>query len=138
MLQQMKGMNPPLVSRRGAPSKLNVIARAIAPQRGERFADDREVLRLFGVHPETKVREVWVEGKLASFAPAGLGIPGKPALPVYLLKRGGDEAAASCCDMDRWYDMPSYVSLEPDPMADFIYALEMQPRSCSSCSPSSS
>ena len=32
MLQQMEGMNPPLVSRRGAPPKLNVIACAIALQ----------------------------------------------------------------------------------------------------------
>ena len=29
-----------------------------------------------------------MDGKLADFAPAGLGVPGEAALPVYLLERG--------------------------------------------------
>lgn len=110
VIQQMKEMEPPLLPRRGQPPKPNVVACAIALHRGERFADDREAQRLFGVHPETNVRKVWVDGKLAAFAPAGLGVPGEPALPVYLLERDGDAVGAS--SSDRWYEMPSYVSFE--------------------------
>ena len=88
VIQQMKEMEPPLISRRGQPPKPNIVACALALQRGERFSDDREALRLFGAHPETKVREEWVDGKLAQFAPAGLATPGEQALPAYLLERG--------------------------------------------------
>ena len=72
---------------RTASAKPNVVACAIALRRGERFSDDREALRRFGAHPETKVRELCVEGKLAAFAPAGMATAG-PALPTYLLERG--------------------------------------------------
>ena len=113
VIQQMKEMEPPLLSRRGAPPKPNVVACAIALQRGERFANDREALQLFGAHPETKVREVWVDGHLAKFAPAGIGT-GDPALPVYLLERGEAGQARSGRDggHNEWYDVPSYLCLE--------------------------
>ena len=99
VIQQMKQMKPPLLAKR-APAQPNVVACALALQRGEHFADDRAALRLFGAHPETKVQELWVNGKLAQFAPAGVGM-GTPglALPAYLLERGEsaerDERAAA-------------------------------------------
>ena len=52
---------------------------------GEQFTDDRAALRLFKAHPETKIRETWIQ-KLDQFAPAGFGTTG-PALPAYLLNR---------------------------------------------------
>ena len=95
VIWQMKAMEPPLMPRRGQPPKPNVVACALTLQRGEHFADDRAALRLFGVHPETKVRELWVDGKLAHFAPAGIGVPGEPALPHYLLERSEDSSSSS-------------------------------------------
>ena len=88
MIRMMKERVPPIVPRRGQPPKANVVACAIAMYRGERFESDSTALELFGVAPRTDVRAVWVDGKLAEFAPGGLGIPGEPALPVYLLDRG--------------------------------------------------
>ena len=93
VIQQMKAADPPLLSKR-APARPEVVACAIALWRGERFANDRAALRLFGAHPETKIREAWV-GKLDAFAPAGFGTPG-PALPTYLLDR--DELLRSRAD----------------------------------------
>ena len=87
MLNMMKDRDPPIVPRRGQPPKPNVVACAIALYRGEVFESDAEALRLFGVPRTTDVRGVWVDGKLSDFAPAGLGTPGEPALPVYLLDR---------------------------------------------------
>ena len=72
----MRSMEQPLLGAR-APAKANVVACAIALLRGERFDDDRQALRLFGAHPETKVRELWVDGKLASFIAAGGALPSK-------------------------------------------------------------
>ena len=80
----MKDADPPQLAKR-APAKPNVVACAIALWRGESFTDDRAALRLFGVHPETKIREAWIR-KLDQFAPAGSGTAG-PALPTYLLDR---------------------------------------------------
>ncbi len=45
VIQQMKKLEPPLISRRGQPPKPNIVACALALQRGERFSDDREALR---------------------------------------------------------------------------------------------
>ena len=103
VIQQMRLMVPPLVVRRGQPPKPNVVACALALQRGERFNDDREALRLFGAHPETKVREEWVDGKLAEFAPAGVGVAGEPSLPNYLLDRGSEAPSDA---------LPWYIDLE--------------------------
>ena len=88
VIHMMKEREPPIVPRRGQPPKPNVVACAIAMYRGERFESDASALKLFGVAPDTKVRGVWVDGKLAEIAPAGLGTPGEPALPTYLLDRG--------------------------------------------------
>ena len=78
----MRSMEQPLLGAR-APAKANVVACAIALLRGERFDDDRQALRLFGAHPETKVRELWVDGKLA----------GAPEL----MRRRRQGAAAAAC-----------------------------------------
>jgi hypothetical protein len=92
VIQMMKERVPPIVPRRGQPPKLNIVACAIAMSRGERFESDAHALQLFGVAPRTEVRKLWVEGKLAELAPAGLGVPGEPALPAYLLDRGKPSA----------------------------------------------
>ena len=42
------------------PVELELQAGSRTLQRGEQFDDDRQALRLFGAHPETKVRELWV------------------------------------------------------------------------------
>ena len=76
----------PILAKR-APAKPNVVACAIAMNRGERFESDAKALEVFGVAPRTEVRAVWVDGHLAELAPAGLGTPGEPALPTYLLGR---------------------------------------------------
>ena len=102
VIQQMKNADPPILPRRGQPPKANVVACAIALSRGEQFKDDRAALRLFGAHPETKVREDWVNGKLNQFAPAGFNTHGPP-LPSYLLERS--EATNSM-------EAPSYVNVE--------------------------
>ena len=101
VIQQMKDTDPPILPRRGQPPKVNVVACAIALSRGEQFKDDRSALRLFGAHPETKVREDWVNGKLHQFAPAGFSTPGTP-LPTYLIERS--EAASRM-------EAPSYVDV---------------------------
>ena len=124
VIKQMKQMEPPLISRRGQPPKPNIVACALALQRGERFSDDREALRLFGAHPETKVREEWVNGKLAQFAPAGLSTAGEQALPAYLLNRGeahtASESALPYLDMqalrERW--CPSQAALDSEEAAE--------------------
>ena len=90
VIKQMKEADPPLLARR-APAKPNVVACAIALWRGEQFADDRAALRIFGAHPETKIREAWVS-KLNEFAPAGFGTAG-PAQPAYLLDPRAGRAA---------------------------------------------
>ena len=92
MIQMMKERVPPVVPRRGQPPKPHVVACAIAMSRGERFESDAHALQLFGVAPRTEVRTLWVEGKLVELAPAGLGVPGEPALPAYLLDRGKPSA----------------------------------------------
>jgi hypothetical protein len=92
VIQMMRDRAPPIVPRRGQPPKPHVVACAIAMSRGEPFESDTQALQLFGVAMDTKVRRDWVEGKLAELAPAGLGTPGEPALPAYLLDRA--EAAA--------------------------------------------
>ena len=73
VIQQMKDAVPPIQPRRGQPPKPNVVACAIALSRGEQFKDDREALRLFGAHPETKVREEWIDGKTPGEIAAGQG-----------------------------------------------------------------
>jgi hypothetical protein len=88
VIHMMKDRDPPIVPRRGQPPKPNVVACAIALYRGEVFESDAEALRLFGVPRTTDVQGLWVRGKLADFAPAGLGLPGEPTRPVYLLERG--------------------------------------------------
>ena len=90
VVKQMKAAE--LLAKNARPSP-NVVACAIALWRGEPFADDRSALRLFGAHPETKVRKMAWFGKLNEFAPAGFGTPG-PALPAYLLERGEPSAEA--------------------------------------------
>ena len=89
VISMLKGpwREPPILAKR-APAKPNVVACAIAISRGEHFESEAKALELFGVAPDTKVRAVWVEGHLAELAPAGLGTPGEPALPTYLLGRG--------------------------------------------------
>ena len=89
MIAMMKASchDPPILAKR-APAKPNVVACAIAMSRGEKFGSDAKALELFGVAPDTKVRVLWVEGKLAELYPAGMGKPGEPALPAYLLDRG--------------------------------------------------
>ena len=103
VIQTMKDRDPPLLAR-NARANPNVVACAIALQRGEQFDDDRQALRLFGAHPETKVRELWVDDKLANFAPAGMATEG-PALPSFLLERGERSTVQSS-------DVPSHVGPE--------------------------
>ena len=55
VVKQMKAAE--LLAKNARPSP-NVVACAIALWRGEPFADDRSALRLFGAHPETKVRKM--------------------------------------------------------------------------------
>ena len=86
VIRQMKEAEPPILSRRGAPPKPNVVACAIALYRGEVFESDADALRIFGAAETTMVRRDWVEDKLARFAPAGFNTPGEP-LPSYLLDR---------------------------------------------------
>ena len=74
VIRQMKEAEPPILSRRGAPPKPNVVACAIALYRGEVFESDADALRIFGAAETTMVRRDWVEDKLARFAPAGASI----------------------------------------------------------------
>ena len=74
MIRAMRAAEPPLLART-APVKVNVVACAIALRRGELFASDRKALLLFGAHPDSNVRTLWVDGKLAEFAAAGLELP---------------------------------------------------------------
>ena len=76
-----------------APAKPNIVACAIAMSRGERFETDAKALQVFGIKPRTEVRTLWL-GKLAEFAPGGIGSPGEPSLPAYLLER---EQVRACC-----------------------------------------
>ena len=78
VIRQMKEAEPPILSRRGAPPKPNVVACAIALYRGEVFESDADALRIFGAAETTMVRRDWVEDKLARFAPAGFNTPGEP------------------------------------------------------------
>ena len=112
MIRMMKERVPPIVPRRGQPPKANVVACAIAMYRGERFESDSTALELFGVAPRTDVRAVWVDGKLAEFAPAGLGIPGEPALPVYLLDRC--EAATAQQQQQQQQEQEQQQQSEPE------------------------
>ena len=121
IIDQMRKMDPPLVTRMGQPPKPNVVACAIALSRKEQFKrGDAEAKERFGVAPNTDVRGVWVEGKLATFAPAGFAPVGHggPPLPTFLLDRldhGG--AAASSGDAGlppHWWAMgyvPTYVDV---------------------------
>ena len=112
VIRMMKERVPPIVPRRGQPPKANVVACAIAMYRGERFESDSTALELFGVAPRTDVRAVWVDGKLAEFAPAGLGIPGEPALPVYLLDRC--EAATAQQQQQQQQEQEQQQQSEPE------------------------
>ena len=105
VIRQMKEAEPPILSRRGAPPKPNVVACAIALYRGEVFESDADALRIFGAAETTMVRRDWVEDKLARFAPAGFNTPGEP-LPSYLL----DRPKGSTTGFDP--ELPSYVHLE--------------------------
>ena len=105
VIRQMKEAEPPILSRRGAPPKPNVVACAIALYRGEVFESDADALRIFGAAETTMVRRDWVEDKLARFAPAGFNTPGEP-LPSYLLDR--PEGSTTGFDPE----LPSYVHLE--------------------------
>ena len=91
MIRMMKARNPPILATR-ASAQPKVVACAIAMSRGERFESEARALQIFGVAPDTKVRKLWVNGHLKDFAPAGLGVPGEPSLPFYLLERGEPDA----------------------------------------------
>ena len=85
-----------------------MVACAIAMSRREQF----EARKLFRAGPNTDVRGVWVEGKLATFAPAGfapVGHGGAP-LPTFLLDRGG--AAARNVPSYVARNVPSYLDLD--------------------------
>jgi len=113
VIDQMKKTDPPLLSRIGQPPKPNVVACAIAMSRREQFkGGDAEAKKLFRVGPNTDVRGVWVEGKLATFAPAGfapVGHGGAP-LPTFLLERG--DAAARNVPSYITRNLPSYLDLD--------------------------
>ena len=109
VIRQMKEAEPPILSRRGAPPKPNVVACAIALYRGEVFESDADALRIFGAAETTMVRRDWVEDKLARFAPAGFNTPGEP-LPSYLLDRPAGSTRCSTTGFDP--ELPSYVHLE--------------------------
>jgi len=115
VLQQMRQSMPPILPPKGQPPNPKVVACAIALQRGEKFKNDRQALRLFGAHPETKVRDVWVDGYLSQFAPAGFNTSGD-ALPTYLLDREKPDASPSYPEYLEPQDVPSYVSM------DFLHA----------------
>ena len=105
VIRQMKEAEPPILSRRGAPPKPNVVACAIALYRGEVFESDADALRIFGAAETTMVRRDWVEDKLARFAPAGFNTPGE-LLPSYRLDR--PEGSTTGFDPE----LPSYVHLD--------------------------
>lgn len=105
VIDEMRRTDPPLVARMGQPPKPNVVACAIAMSRKEQFeGGDVEAKQLFRVGPNTDVRGVWVEGKLAIFAPAGFAPApdGRAPLPTFLLDRGSAAARHG----------PSYVDLD--------------------------
>ena len=113
VIRQMKEAEPPILSRRGAPPKPNVVACAIALYRGEVFESDADALRIFGAAETTMVRRDWVEDKLARFAPAGASIlqaSRLEPLPSYLLDRPAGSTRCSTTGFDP--ELPSYVHLE--------------------------
>ena len=105
VIDEMRKTDPPLVTRMGQPPKPNVVACALALSRKEQFKrGDAEAKERFGVGPKTDVRGVWVEGKLATLAPAGFApVPvGGAPLPTFLLDR---RSAAG-------RHVPSYIDLD--------------------------
>ena len=106
---------PPRGSR-GQPPKPNVVACAIALSRGERFESDDQALELFGVGSKTKVRSVWVDVKLAKFAPAGLPTPGEEPLPTYLIERREPACAAAPSPARAFEDAACHVRSRGEPL----------------------
>ena len=69
-IEDMKAapVEPPILSSRGRPPHTNIVACAIAFQRGEVFDSDEEAFRQFGVPERCDVRRIWVNDKLAKLA----------------------------------------------------------------------
>ena len=69
-IEDMKAapVEPPILSSRGRPPRANIVACAIAFQRGEVFDSDEEAFRQFGVPERYEVRRIWVNDKLARLA----------------------------------------------------------------------
>merc|ERR1711865_691359 len=69
-IEEMKNapVQPPILSDRGRPPSTNIVACAMALQRGEPFDSDAEAFRQFGVPEKYDMRGVWVNGKLARLA----------------------------------------------------------------------
>ena len=69
-IEEMKNapVQPPILSDRGRPPSTNIVACAMALQRGEPFDSDAEGFRQFGVPEKYDMRGVWVNGKLARLA----------------------------------------------------------------------
>ena len=69
-IEDMKAapVEPPILSSRGRPPHTNIVACAIAFQRGEVFDSDEEAFRQFGVPERCDVRRIWVNDKLARLA----------------------------------------------------------------------
>ena len=65
---QAAPVEPPILSSRGRPPRANIVACAIAFQRGEVFDSDEEAFRQFGVPERCDVRRIWVNDKLAKLA----------------------------------------------------------------------
>ena len=65
---QAAPVEPPILSSRGRPPHTNIVACAIAFQRGEVFDSDEEAFRQFGVPERCDVRRIWVNDKLAKLA----------------------------------------------------------------------
>ena len=84
MIRQMKEAEPPILSRRGAPPKPNVVACAIALYLNEPFTDDTAAKLLFNVGAQTNVRGEWIDGcnakfkRLAAHERAARGAPVPP------------------------------------------------------------
>ena len=75
VIRQMKAATPPILLGRGQPPKPNVVACAIAMQRGELFESEAAALQRFGVlqlAPKTPVRQEWVDDVCR--APGGLSV----------------------------------------------------------------
>ena len=61
-------VKPPILSHTGRKPRLNIVACAMALERGEEFKSDAEACRLFGIHENYDVRRLWVEFKFTRLA----------------------------------------------------------------------